>query len=800
MATTEEKQVPKQETLDDLRDRITEALANEYDDETAAIASAFIMAKKLNSSQLLDDLNSGHAASGLTQHVVAEGAFEASEAANLHSVMLAACNMSQSQLDNLSLVEGSACLLYSRSAKQWLPGTVVEVRLDEEANEEWLVVKYGNKKTKKLQRWSEALKVAASRESLVKGFEADIERLFAAAAEPEEDKALERVRCVLAIYKNWMALPKSGKRSVAIFDLVNVGLSDSYSFARFLADYRLVIRDKQKLPAAEDCECDCADDEEDCRIWRRQARDRQAENLASLFFVDGHDGQSEAENLSVFAQQSLDTAHAFLYHADRVKFESSDEEEQLKQIEAALARRRRRGRGRGRGRRGRGREKEQQQQQEKSSKFVTTKAYKFTAGKVAKAAESVDCFVDDVVEDLRRHKLSAEAVELVADKVIKADEYETDSILTDLADAKRSNLVNRICALLPLQRERALAVERLRQNMERLNNLRRTYSASYRFFYWPFYKGNQDRVNFIYKNGVHFRTEENPGYRLCDWFIPAAHANFKAELLQNKTATVQLSQWNSTKTKAEQKYKAWRLKPAWKLICGWGGFEDDGTDWYMQSENKWQRLYGIPAGAVISIAHLMALLFYCNFSQQQYEFTATFRRIYWNETDESLKKRHAEFHFWGKLLRETVECFGRYMQEVPGKVFHHGISSAMLFESTSFQGLSLFVSLVQLLHFVTFCSLRPDEHDRGLLDRRPVCAAGSRRRHSQYEGRKASFRLHVLERLHRRKGAFFHWLVADIDFQNDPPSLAETGLQALHSRHWHFDADGHRLPIPAVSH
>ena len=694
MATTEEKQVPKQESLDDLRDRITEALSNEYDDETSAIAYGFIVMKKLNPSQLLDDLNLGHAASGLTQHVVAEGAFEASEAANLHSVMLAACNMSQSQLDNLSLVEGSACLLYSRSAKQWLPGTVVEVRLDEEANEEWLVVKYGNKKTKKLQRWSEALKVAASRESLVKGFEADIERLFAAAAEPEEDKALERVRCVLAIYKNWMALPKSGKRSVAIFDLVNVGLSDSYSFARFLADYRLVIRDKQKLPAAEDCECDCADDEEDCRIWRRQARDRQAENLASLFFVDGHDGQSEAENLSVFAQQSLDTAHAFLYHADRVKFESSDEEEQLKQIEAALARRRRRGRGRGR--RGRGREKEQQQQQEKSSKFVTTKAYKFTAGKVAKAAESVDCFVDDVVEDLRRHKLSAEAVELVADKVIKADEYETDSILTDLADAKRSNLVNRICALLPLQRERALAVERLRQNMERLNNLRRTYSASYRFFYWPFYKANTDRVNVIYKVSTGVTTEENPGYRLCDWFIPAAHANFKAELLQNKTATVQLSQWNSTKTKAEQKYKAWLLKPGWNMVCG------DGLG---STANKWQRLYGIPAGAVVTIPHLMALLFYCNLTKQQYEFTATFRRIYWNETDESMKRRHSEFHFWGKLLREMVECFGTNMARLSCSVFYHGISSEMLFESTSFKGLSLFAFFVALFQLLLVANL-----------------------------------------------------------------------------------------------
>merc|ERR1712228_883176 len=96
------------------------------------------------------------------------------------------------------------------------------------------------------------------------------------------------------------------------------------------------------------------------------------------------------------------------------------------------------------------------------------------------------------------------------------------------------------------------------------------------------------------------------------------------------------------------------------------------------------RLYGIPLYAVITIQHLMALLFYTNFSHQQCEFTATFLRIYWNETDESLKCRHSQFHFWGKLLRETVECFGTAMEYVPERIFYHGISQSMLFESTSF--------------------------------------------------------------------------------------------------------------------
>merc|ERR1712228_473401 len=93
---------------------------------------------------------------------------------------------------------------------------------------------------------------------------------------------------------------------------------------------------------------------------------------------------------------------------------------------------------------------------------------------------------------------------------------------------------------------------------------------------------------------------------------------------------------------------------------------------------------GIAEYAVITIQHLMALLFYTNFSHQQCEFTATFRRIYWNETDESLKRRHSQFHFWGKLLRETVECFGTAMEHCPERIFYHGINQSMLFESTLF--------------------------------------------------------------------------------------------------------------------
>eukprot|EP01084_Bolivina_argentea_P213989 363322_1 len=80
----------------------------------------------------------------------------------------------------------------------------------------------------------------------------------------------------------------------------------------------------------------------------------------------------------------------------------------------------------------------------------------------------------------------------------------------------------------------------------------------------------------------------------------------------------------------------------------------------------------------------MSILFYCNFSSQQYELSATFRRIYWNESDEALKKRHSYFANWSRLLRETVECFGTMMGKSPVKIFYHGISKEMIFQSVKF--------------------------------------------------------------------------------------------------------------------
>ena len=87
----------------------------------------------------------------------------------------------------------------------------------------------------------------------------------------------------------------------------------------------------------------------------------------------------------------------------------------------------------------------------------------------------------------------------------------------------------------------------------------------------------------------------------------------------------------------------------------------------------------------MTIPHLMALLFYTNYTTACYEFSASFRRIVWNETDQSLKRRHGHFAWQARLLRELVECFGNTMKHCPVEVFYHGINMDLTFKSTQFK-------------------------------------------------------------------------------------------------------------------
>lgn len=475
-----------------------------------------------------------------------------------------------------------------------------------------------------------------------------------------------------------------------VYDFIENELSENYSFARFQSDYLLAIKDKQALPL----KILRQSDDTHQAILTRYGRDRRNENLAKLYFVEREAEDEKARNLQIVAQQILDTAYCFFFNSERIDEEDEDEDGKSDPNDDKICRQIMK--------RMEGRKRTQREiANETKSKFVTMTSYNFEQRLFTKK-ERVCCFMENMFEDLKRHSLDGNAVQNIDDKLMKSDEYETESFIDDLQLQSHSNIFNFVQTMFHEQKDRDLAIERMKANIHLLNNLTNTYSAGYRYFYWSFYRNNTDKINVIYQSDTYMETEGNDGYQLCDWYIPAKYADFKTEILNNTTSNFTIMQWQTTKTKAIEKYKAWKMSPQWKLICGFFQFDENGNDIYMRmydtkAATKWERLYGIAEYAVITIAHLMALLFYCNYSKQQYEFTATFRRIYWNETDDSLKGRHAHFHWWARLLRECVECFCTKMQFVDERVFYHGISKQMLFDSTAFYGLCSFHALFCIL-------------------------------------------------------------------------------------------------------
>jgi hypothetical protein len=169
------------------------------------------------------------------------------------------------------------------------------------------------------------------------------------------------------------------------------------------------------------------------------------------------------------------------------------------------------------------------------------------------------------------------------------------------------------------------------------------YSAGYPFKYWPFSQRKK-------------------------WFIPLKFANMKQELLRN--SIFQLMNVHIFDKYLEIARKYLILNCVRKLKCN--------------SNSKWILEFEIVAGSMITLSHLLSVLFYCNFTDLCTAFSATFRKLAANESDSELISRNSHFREWSRFLHETVLCFGSSFSDAHKheQTFYHGINHAMLFNST----------------------------------------------------------------------------------------------------------------------
>eukprot|EP01083_Nonionella_stella_P008484 24492_1 len=168
------------------------------------------------------------------------------------------------------------------------------------------------------------------------------------------------------------------------------------------------------------------------------------------------------------------------------------------------------------------------------------------------------------------------------------------------------------------------------------------------------HKNDNDILN-EYDFGIDFFYDD-------EWWsnVKNKYKSFKEELLCNKTMSA--SHFN------------WELKKA----------EKHHNSRYCQKVliNKVQRKNeeNNPEGHVdITVEHILSAMIYCNYDVLQEAFTKTYRRIYSNESKESMWKRHEEFYFLGKFLKQTVRRIGTKIHRGNITKFYHGVGETLLF-------------------------------------------------------------------------------------------------------------------------
>ena len=498
-----------------------------------------------------------------------------------------------------------------------------------------------------------------------------------------EDR-VDRIKFILKMYRKWMdAQPQSD--CLRMHDIMDNHLDSSYNLTHFLSDYHWMTKMKTDLLShfVSDADDDDGCSASQCMLIDRNERDRDyfggnRTQRDRLYFIGTDLDQSRDSVLrDISTQQMLDSLHSFLYHsmhfdvAEVVDHDHNDKDNEnevdlehlcddtqtLKVIEFIDRKRRNSSRFSARPNaasndHGAG----------VYSKFMTTNSFHFETDILSQKFLEISsdskqhCFVDILLMELMKFEVPKHQISAFSSYLLH-HHYDSESIILDLeSDSNfKSNLslstkFYQICSRVIVEKQIKSAL----------------YSPGYRYFYWSFYKNNVNERELLWGKVTY---DENVGYVLKEWYFEKKYDNLKDELMNNVISTFTKYQFDETLFKSKQKLDAW--------------IQDEEVEDLVCNRSLWAKRYGIKKGAPISLEHILSILCYTNFSKQCYLFSSTYRKIGEYESDQDLKRRHREFANWGRLIRETVECFGILMQHSSIDTFYHGVSDTLIFDSTS---------------------------------------------------------------------------------------------------------------------
>ena len=178
------------------------------------------------------------------------------------------------------------------------------------------------------------------------------------------------------------------------------------------------------------------------------------------------------------------------------------------------------------------------------------------------------------------------------------------------------------------------------------------YCFGKRYYYWPWYKDNENEDTFW-----------NPGKKYKDLYITPKYSNLKEEIVDNKIYNISITEYDRTYDKAIMyQEKSDVINTIRSSTKGYGKCH-----------------YNIGNNQVLRIEHIMSIMLYTDHQHLSLEFAMSFRRKSMMETENDFKAKKSEYANWDKFLRECVELYGTKMETNKWKTFYTGISSQIVF-------------------------------------------------------------------------------------------------------------------------